>query len=644
LRFIAKKYISLKLNGGKMKKFIVGFLSFVLLSTCAIFGVSAEENGVEELPVITSDNLVQDFQNGTLVDSYQVDGTTYLPYPSDWGMKVGKVGDIFTFVDNSGAAKSISGAHVASAMLLNTSLTSETKKYTVSCEVTGKERADWGGFGIMFGWINNSPLGLIYLESNGLMITMEGNEFAMAVEIPTESTITDFSLDVKYLFEITVDNGIVSISINEELINTADLSDKVITPAVGTEMKNYRAEYSNFSLTTDFEIDGPEVYEELENYSADTIGLLDTYNVAGSDNQPYPSDWGMKTAKVEGDYYTRVNNNLEPFINDAHTVSYLSISKEVSNVTNYYVSATVKPTYKNNWGGIGICIGRNKTDNSPITVWACLDNNTVYIAHSFNEFAVEAGVSSFAIDTSFNIGVVVNNEIVVIYINGERIGFTDLSALDIDPAIGTDMKNYNGEISNISFKTTETGLQNAIYTVSCISGSVEIGSIEYTYGEGCILQAVNKMGYSFGGWHLLPALSDEVVTELSATTGGDTKIYCEYSLENYDITYYDGNTVIEDESLENLYDFKSYIELKPFEKEGYTFDGWFESADFSGESVEAIQMGTTGDKIFYAKYTVIATEKTGCKSSLNNECLFGAIILLAAIIILTAKRKSKKSF
>lgn len=39
----------------------------------------------------------------------------------------------------------------------------------------------------------------------------------------------------------------------------------------------------------------------------------------------------------------------------------------------------------------------------------------------------------------------------------------------------------------------------------------------------------------------------------------------------------------------------------PF-KEGFTFDGWYAAADFSGDKVTSIPVGATGDKAFYAKW------------------------------------------
>lgn len=44
-------------------------------------------------------------------------------------------------------------------------------------------------------------------------------------------------------------------------------------------------------------------------------------------------------------------------------------------------------------------------------------------------------------------------------------------------------------------------------------------------------------------------------------------------------------------------------------KEGYTFDGWYNNADFTGDAVTAIGTTATGDKTFYAKFTEVQPEE-----------------------------------
>lgn len=46
------------------------------------------------------------------------------------------------------------------------------------------------------------------------------------------------------------------------------------------------------------------------------------------------------------------------------------------------------------------------------------------------------------------------------------------------------------------------------------------------------------------------------------------------------------------------------ITLPTPEKAGYVFGGWYEKSDFSGSKIEKIRKGSTGDKKFYAKWTI----------------------------------------
>ena len=64
--------------------------------------------------------------------------------------------------------------------------------------------------------------------------------------------------------------------------------------------------------------------------------------------------------------------------------------------------------------------------------------------------------------------------------------------------------------------------------------------------------------------------------------------------ENRPLFYYQstGKTVLEDGTI----DFLPILEI-----EGYDFEGWYEDAGFTGNVVTEITIGSTGDKVYYAK-------------------------------------------
>ena len=225
-----------------------------------------------------------------------------------------------------------------------------------------------------------------------------------------------------------------------------------------------------------------------------------------------------------------------------------------------------------------------------------------------------------------------------------KLGGADLSALTFVPTLGIALKNWNAEFSNVTFKTNETVETVAKYTITQISGGVEVGSLEYTYGEEVTIAPVERQGWKFMGWHLLPDLSDAVIEKLPSMTGGNVIVYCEYIVENYTITYYDGTTELTDENLIKTYTYRDYVSLEAVEKEGYTFDGWYETADFSGEKVEAIPMKSEGDKVFYAKYTKIGAGETStissCTSSIALSSVAMGTLALAGLALLLNKKKA----
>lgn len=208
------------------------------------------------------------------------------------------------------------------------------------------------------------------------------------------------------------------------------------------------------------------------------------------------------------------------------------------------------------------------------------------------------------------------------------------------------MKQYYSEYRDFTFKTLDTGLQAAEYTVTCISGAVEIGTIDYTYGDGATLAPIEREGYEFMGWHLLPDLNDPVIESIDAAIGGNITVYCEYKVANYSITYYDGDTKIENDDWDQSYTMSQYIPLPEAEdmaKEGYTFDGWYTTPDFSGDPVTAIEMGSTGDKVFYAKYTAVGGgDAGGCSGSVIgvSSGIIGLCALGAVAVMIKRKRRA----
>ena len=123
----------------------------------------------------------------------------------------------------------------------------------------------------------------------------------------------------------------------------------------------------------------------------------------------------------------------------------------------------------------------------------------------------------------------------------------------------------------------------------------------YTVEDAITLPTPTKAGYTFNGWYTNSSCSGSAVTSISAGTTGNKTYYAKWTFATYTITYeldggYNPNT-----APTSYNNYESITLPTPF-KSGYTFVGWYTSSSFSGNPVTTIEIGTTGNKTYYAKW------------------------------------------
>ena len=111
-----------------------------------------------------------------------------------------------------------------------------------------------------------------------------------------------------------------------------------------------------------------------------------------------------------------------------------------------------------------------------------------------------------------------------------------------------------------------------------------------------------KRGYDFLGWKL----QDEV-NLIYSTNGLFRNItlvaYWDYTVYTIDYSLDDGIPV---SSLKYTYILCDSYTLPELTKDGYTFDGWFDDDNFeTANKVTGFEVGTIGNKYFFAKFTII---------------------------------------
>lgn len=167
---------------------------------------------------------------------------------------------------------------------------------------------------------------------------------------------------------------------------------------------------------------------------------------------------------------------------------------------------------------------------------------------------------------------------------------------------------FKNEISAVEFGTTGdlelyVKWEHVDYTITYhLDGGIndQANPAGYTTGTIVTFKPATKLGYHFEGWYTDDTYASKI-TEISADASGNKEIYAKFSLEQYAITY-ELNGGVNGEN-PTTYTIEDQVILVAAEKPGYHFEGWYTDAELECP-VEGIATGSTGAKVFYAKYTI----------------------------------------
>ena len=183
----------------------------------------------------------------------------------------------------------------------------------------------------------------------------------------------------------------------------------------------------------------------------------------------------------------------------------------------------------------------------------------------------------------------------------------------------------NGTITGGNFAGEISSSGNSVYVVSFIVDTTVYGKRCVTDGNIVISEpsAPTKENYTFAGWvynnDALWNFTDTVSTNFSAlgqnmVPGVNTiELTAKWTANVYHITYIlDGGTNPDDNR--DSYTYGVGLALLTPTRGGYTFDGWYKDASFTGDAITAISNTEEGDIKLYAKWTKI-TSSGGSSSS-----------------------------
>ena len=148
---------------------------------------------------------------------------------------------------------------------------------------------------------------------------------------------------------------------------------------------------------------------------------------------------------------------------------------------------------------------------------------------------------------------------------------------------------------------TKKGTTSVTTSPNITSGDLVLASTSITFSKGA-----TKEGYTWKGWYSNAAGTGtnfgNGTTYTSTNRTGDISVYACYDLITYNITYnLNGGTG----ATNTTYNVESATITLPAAptKTGYTFAGWYDNANLTGNKVTQVAKGSTGNKTFYAKWT-----------------------------------------
>ena len=148
---------------------------------------------------------------------------------------------------------------------------------------------------------------------------------------------------------------------------------------------------------------------------------------------------------------------------------------------------------------------------------------------------------------------------------------------------------------------TNKGTNSVTTNPHITSGDLALANTSITFSKGETIE-----GYVWKGWYSkvdgTGTKWGDGTTYTSSNRTGDISVYACYDFKNYNITYnLNGGSGTMTPTTYTLN--TATFNLPTPTKDHYDFAGWYDNANLTGNKITQITKGSTGDKIFYAKWT-----------------------------------------
>ncbi|MEE3429095.1 MAG: InlB B-repeat-containing protein [Ruminococcus sp.] len=211
---------------------------------------------------------------------------------------------------------------------------------------------------------------------------------------------------------------------------------------------------------------------------------------------------------------------------------------------------------------------------------------------------------------------------------GYKIKTLTVGGSTISAASGsTSAYTYTGTMGTSDVATSVT-FEKRTYTVTYNKGSNGTGTnttATKTHDTALTLKGAifTRTGYTQTGWNTNSSGSGGTHYDLSGsyTANAAVTLYPEWTPKTYTITYKDGGNTdfsgTHASGYPTSYTYGAGATLKSASKDNYIFGGWFDNSSCTGTAVTSISTTATGNKTYYAKWTLAATPQLASISDVS---------------------------
>ncbi len=317
---------------------------------------------------------------------------------------------------------------------------------------------------------------------------------------------------------------------------------------------------------------------------------------------------------------------------------------QVDSGTIIKLSATPKNGYRFvSWMENGIQLGVQDT-------LSILMNNNHTIETNFNKLLKLSAISNDTMQgTIFPSSATVDSGSTVTFLITQKTGYQFDSAIVRnekipDSKITGDTLHYTATVSLDTIKAWFTP-GNFPITYSLYGGvNSSSNPSNYTIRTAIIiLDDPTRSGYTFGGWYSDSTFAT-AVTQIAAGSTGNKMLYAKWTPVSYSIIY-NLNSGTNSDSNPSAYTIAApAITFATPSRTEYTFDGWYSDSTFA-TAITQIAAGSTGNKMLYAKWTVVQyTISYILNSGSNNSSNPATYTAQAAAITLADPTRTGYSF